>query len=804
MKKTPLATAIITAMSASSALYGINAQAQTDTEAFAAIEEIVVTARRKDENLQDVPLTVNAVTGDDLADLNIRNMEDVQSIVPGLTLQDDPIAPNASIRGVRFDTFASGFNPTVEFYLNDVSAVSTLIMQALFDVGQIEVLRGPQGTLRGRASPSGSITVTTKRPDLQEIGGFIDVTATDQSGSSIKGAFNLPIIEDVLAVRLAGFVEENESNQVKSTTSGGESEYEGSGWRFTALFEPTDDLSFNLYHQSINPERTTFPQVESGSLTNDDITSTDTIIKADDRLSVSNDANIAEQEIDRTGLEAQWSFADWDLKYAGAITEQTIDRYAVQDAGGVFDESFPEDLQNFHQDLTNEVDVESHELRIQTAAPLFNESIDLVAGVMRQETDSVNHVTTFTPVFFGATAIPATFLTIAETPVVSSGLSTEESVFANLTYYLGENTEISAGARYIQFDTQSQINVAGNIISDIDNDWSDTIYSVSLKHQFNDDLMAYTSYGTSWRPGINVVGNFSVAQTELERSFQSLDPETSESLEFGVKSEWLDNRLRVNVTLYRQEFDNYPYRAGGAGVFYVNTSANTATDPISFVENVNTFNYVAAVPVNVNGIEIENYYRINEQWDVGLMLSYSKGEIDGGVIPCNDYLPADGVPDSGSVRPTVDDIRTATDGDNVASCISNDRSNYAPLFTANLLSQYDFTIGELDAYVRAMANYYGSSKNDPSNKLDDVDPYSLVNLYAGIKNEEQGWSVMLYGKNIFDTVEVTSREANVASVSFTGLDPVTFQSFGSSASSNWREITVTQGRELGVNVKYQF
>src|SRR5437867_5037203 len=120
-------------------------------------EEIVVTARRRQESAQDVPLVVNAVTAESLQKLNIREFKDIASVVPGLSLSQSAngIGVQATLRGVAFDVNASGNNGTVEFYLNDAPLSGGILFQSMFDVGQIEVLRGPQGTLRGRASPSG-------------------------------------------------------------------------------------------------------------------------------------------------------------------------------------------------------------------------------------------------------------------------------------------------------------------------------------------------------------------------------------------------------------------------------------------------------------------------------------------------------------------------------------------------------------------------------------------------------------------------------------------------------------------------
>jgi iron complex outermembrane receptor protein len=160
------ALAAATALATYSALPAFAQNVGAD-EAGITSDDIVVEARRRDESVQDVPLVVQAVTGQNLSDLNIREFRDVATLVPGLALSQSAngIGGQATIRGIAFDANASGNNGTIDFYMNDAHISSGMLMQTMFDVQQIEVLRGPQGTLRGRASPSGSITVTTTKPN---------------------------------------------------------------------------------------------------------------------------------------------------------------------------------------------------------------------------------------------------------------------------------------------------------------------------------------------------------------------------------------------------------------------------------------------------------------------------------------------------------------------------------------------------------------------------------------------------------------------------------------------------------------
>ncbi len=793
----------------------VPAAAQSDKSGSFALEEVIVTARRRVENLQEVPLTVNVISAEELDRLNIRKFEDLQNVVAGLTLEEDSIAPNASVRGVRFDTFASGFNPTVEFYLNDAPIVSLSAMQAMFDIGRIEVLRGPQGTLRGRASPSGSITIETTRPNLNEFEGYLDLTVTSEGGHNTRGAINVPLIDDMLAIRLAGFVEENEGSQVETVSpvfsledfgfeGRGSDAYEGDGYRISVGLEPTDDLSINAMYQSIEPERWLNRHVESANRVDPGQPASPVPLKPGDRKAVANFAEYSIHTLERGGLEIGWEIGNLALNYAGSITDQEVRRKGPGDSGNFFSVDDPaapgflgDNFQTLGQVLKTVTEGHSHEVRFSTVDGLFEDRLDIVVGGLLQDNESTSYVDNESAFFlFG---LDGPYRDVVVTPIISLNESEETSVFGNLTWHFGDSTELSGGLRFIDFSNQSSVTILpDSVLSDVDEDWSETIHSLSLKHSFGDELMAYATYGSSWRPGLNVVGDFSTRQSPREQQFLILPPETSDSIELGIKSTWMDGRLRLNADVYYQEFDNYPYRPAGPGTYFVETDENG-------VENITRAGFVGAVPVTVFGTEVEAYFQASPQWSMSGLFSWSKGTVDDSIIPCNDYLPADGVPDSGGQIPTIDDIRTATDGENLAECVVDYRSNHAPLWTATLQSEYSLPIGSFEGYLRGLLTMYGDSKNDPANTVDDVDAYNLFNLYTGIRDPQGKWDLMFYGKNLADTERVISRSDSAASVGYTvvtSISPLTRE--GRTGISSYRSVALTAPREFGVNLRYFF
>jgi iron complex outermembrane recepter protein len=168
------------------------------------LEEVIVTAQKKDETLQTVPMTVNAVTADTISKYNLLDFKDIQSVTPGLTIQaQDTRTSTIAMRGVNVLT-DTGYGPGVAIYWNEVNYDIDSAFSAMYDIGQVEVLRGPQGTLRGITAPAGAVTFVTKGPSFNEIEGTIEQTLGERSLSNTQFGISLPIIEDVLALRIAG------------------------------------------------------------------------------------------------------------------------------------------------------------------------------------------------------------------------------------------------------------------------------------------------------------------------------------------------------------------------------------------------------------------------------------------------------------------------------------------------------------------------------------------------------------------------------------------------------------------------
>jgi iron complex outermembrane receptor protein len=801
-----LASASLFAVSAP--VFAQSAEAPANEVADDPNQAIIVQARRRDELLQDVPAVIDTVTAEQIAKLNFRDFREVQNIVPGLELNSEAngVGASAKMRGINYDVNVSP-NPTVAFYLNDAPIAAGLVLQQIFDIGQIEVQRGPQGTLRGLASPSGSITATTRKPDLYKIGGTLEMAGSDIGTVNFRGAVGLPIIEGIAAIRVAGVVDENEGNRIKPidrSFGGRNPSARTQAGRVTAVAEPADWLKFEGVYQHMNRRAISYDQSSSFSEVNPSAPPSPIYIDTSDRRSIQVNPTRIHQVYNIYNWRAEASALGQQLIYQGGRSTQHVVGRSPQDNAIVFPG------ENLFQDIESHSKTISHEIRLQNEDRVFD-MLDYVVGFFDQKnalpTDLVTRTAVRLPVVFGGG-----LAVLSETPIAFRGRTHEQSFFGNLTAHLGSATEISGGVRHIDYKSVNSLAVGGQIISTDGQDEKKWIYTGSIKHNFSRDFMIYASTGSSYRPGVNVVGDFNINPSARERSFISLPSESSKSYEVGLKSTMLGGKLRLNVTAYHQKFKNYPYRVPN-GVFYVNTVAvRDATGQVTGLrDEVAQFNFVSAVPVEVNGVEGDASFKVSDRWDVGVVASYSLGKIKNGTVPCND-LNGDGIADLEANGPTLAALQAATGGNNISACRSSVRSGLLAPFSASLQSEYRIPVSNrVEGYLRGLATFNGRSQADPTNIYDNAKSYSLINLYAGIRDPDGNWEVALFAKNVLETERALSRSSplvtNYQQLGFGGFGaagPIFTGPTSTNVTSTYTSITTTPPREFGLSVRYSF
>lgn len=771
---------------------------------------IIVTARRRDESIQDVPSVVNAVTAESISELNLRKFEDIAALVPGFNVAAgrNSAGVQTTLRGVNFNSGTSGTNATVQYYLNDGAVPSGAITFALYDIQQIEVLRGPQGTLRGRSTPSGSINITTRRPDLFEVGVTADATVTDIGGYQVGGAFNIPVIADKLGIRIAGVKSKDEADRVKAQANSLDPYNETESIRASVRADPFDGvLLLDFTYQNAVRKSLVYQQVESGTLVTGGGTASPITISAKQRLGVAGDPNTARAEYSIFNWQAQLNLAGQKLTYLGLVTKGQFLSGQPQDEAGVFINDTaprftPSALNPIGRDL-NDIRANTlinstpqkntvHEVRLQNeerVAGIF----DYVVGAMSFDTVSTPNTVQTTaislvPTQTISTAVPIHAINITNINIAST--SKESSVFGNVTAHIGEKIEVSGGLRKIWYESLTIGTINGVVSPGLSTvqpttgtgTIGHTVYSGSVQYKMTDDVMAYANVGTSWRPPAFVFGGPALP-SPLQRQFTNTDPETSISYEIGFKSNLFDNRLLFNVSAFYQKFKNYPYRSP-ARIQAFDAARNS----------LNGFNYASGLPVTVKGVETDFGFKVSDNFNIGGTVAFSEGKVKSGAIPCLD-INRDGIQDTTPATSSAVLI-AAYGGEFIASCtLANPiAANVAPRWSGALTSEYGAALStNVDGYLRGLLSWAGKTKNDPVNNFDSVKAFGLLNLFLGVRDPDGAWDVSLYGKNVTNTFRVLSRTNGPL------LSPV-----GANAnfSSNYYGITTTPPREFGINVRF--
>ncbi|MFT4025819.1 MAG: TonB-dependent receptor [Novosphingobium sp.] len=752
--------------------------------------DIVVSARRQDERLIDVPKSVSVVNADTLNKLKIRQFGDIQSVVPGLSLLEAPTGytQKTTMRGADFDV-NSGADATVDFYLNDASIQQGYLFRSLYDIGQIEVLKGPQGTLRGRATPSGSITFTTHQPDLNEYGGYADGTiGSENTGWNLQGAVNVPIVKDVLAIRVAGVVDHNKGNGVENVWSPTEHPFQHT-WsgRVSVRFEPTSDLQFNVTYQHMVEDFRSYDQTQSACLFDGGGACDPTypLVTAEDRLSTVNGARTFHEVFDIINGRADWHFAGQKLSYVGQYAKGKFLAVTPLDLAAIYAPYAITPLQDTYS--TNEY--QSHELRLSSENRIAG-IFDYTVGFFYIDTPTSNAI-----VYPGTTP----------TYVLNYGDRKEASIFGNITAHVTDKLEISAGIRHMLKATNESYLLLGG--SDLNGTGATmvpsptlsihpTIWSASASYHFTPDFMVYASAGTSFRQGLQSVGpvltpsQYGAGLLAGSSIFQYVNTksEYSHSYEVGIKTEFADHRGTFNISYFHQNFSNFLF-ANAATNWIVGYGSYGYDSDLANALPIQVSGLVANVPVKIDGIEADASFRFSPNFNIGGSLSYVNSRITGGTIACNPVNIA-------GATPTVAEIEAASQGGNgdVAQCDAKGRpASFSPKFTASVRAEYNHRLdGTKDAYLRGQLSYYGATPLNTDVPFNKQDPYVLLNLYLGARDTSGRWDLSFFVKNVTNTKAILA--ANGGNV---------IQATGTTASP-YATIGYTQPREAGLNLRVAF
>ncbi len=769
-----------------------------------ALEEVVVTATRREESIQDIAVSVSALSGEQLDNLKFFDFEDMAAATPGLSMTSTSREPGViAVRGIGYAPNSSA-PPAVDVYLNELPVNAVYAFTSIYDLEQIELLRGPQGTLRGRPAPAGAVTMTTRRPDLEEMGGSLSASLSDQDASNYQGAVNFPVVKDKLALRLAGLKNISEAAGGK-LLNGDKPETDDEALRATLLFQPTDDLRFLLTHHYMDRSIEQFSLVSGpGAGYNGPA------IDHKQRRGVAEDIDSQDQKIKISSLQANWTIGDNQLVYVGGYQDLQNDVGRDLDTGNAVADY------SSSQDFSTGFKVKTHELRLESVG---ENRVDYDVGLWysKTETDTRVHQVSELTGAFGYPPLPQGPANDDFVLGVDIHIPTDaenKAVFGHLEFHVTDRLDLGVGARYLKEKSKrsQQLDLGFSLIAidvglgepttgflcpgvlvaftglpwvgqtypstcdlqlasssfyqPVADEWDTWVYDLSLKYELSEYAMVYLTAAHSWRPPGVTVG----ITAPLPDSVLFGPPEESDAFELGIKSEWMDRRLRFNAAIFYQEFDGYIGRF--EDVPYLNAATGAVT--------VGGFTYNG--DATAYGFETDLLFLVNEQWNVQLALSSQTGKFDDAEVPCRD-TDFDGSPDNG---PNPAAANWGAPGA-VAFCQSSDPISNLAQWNATLQSEYVVPAGALEYYVRGLLNY--QPDNDNFTTGFERDAYALLNVYAGVRSADGRWDVTLWAKNALDDDTLLDQfSENVVA----GFNP------------GYRGVMVQQEREIGLSVRYGF
>jgi iron complex outermembrane receptor protein len=548
---------------------------QATTTVTSGLEEIVVTARKRSEDVQKVPVSITAYTGDELKEQSVKDLYDVQDAVPGLLLQqgfDDPQSLTFMLRGRNQNDVTLSVDPAVGLYVDGLYVPRTLGMAgALVDVGRLEVLRGPQGTLYGRNTTGGAVSIYTNDPTNQ-FEGSADLTAGNYGAWNVIGIVNLPFT-DTLAAR---FVVQDGAQGGYGHNAVGEQlgSVRNDYFRAKLRWAPNDSLVAVLsshYEEDetsgalikllgLAPPGGGLPA--GGILTVE--TSAETGMTFPQSVTYLNDL-IAKQakfyyDDDNTDV-TYYHLGRWDtglnidVQLGGNMEFRSISGVSALRRNALLSIS-PIPVTLVTGNLNTQEKYYSEELELLGKTPTVNWIGGIYGGYENGEDDSTS-VTV--PVINPGTAV-------ADAEIRNTSLAG----FGQAVWEFVPKWHLTAGARYSSDTRRAGAVALVNGVCQVpapgvestaigaaqcprvfQNTFSKATWLASVDFQVTDSILLYTKAATGYRSG----GQNSGGTTEIE-TFAPFAPETNIEYEAGVKSQYFDNRLRVNLAGYYDDYKN--------------------------------------------------------------------------------------------------------------------------------------------------------------------------------------------------------------------------------------------------------
>lgn len=684
------------------------------------LEEVLVTAQKRSESLQDVAISVAVLSGEELAALNKTQISELSRLVPSLTYATgtSDAAQSIVVRGVGTQTFSRSVDQSVGTVIDGVSAGSIFGSLLDFtDVERIEVLRGPQGMLFGKNASAGLLNITTRSPTREFTAG-LGASYSDDDSIQLNGYLSGPVLQDRLLGRLAMY-SNTRDGILKNDYPGGKDFNDRDEWGARAklqwLVSEKMDAQLSYVHARrdhnccIGPLR----NVTAGSVA--DREGGPRGSNAENVLD--NDRSPGDTELDSWALHLNYSRGDHTFTSITAYTEEDVFSAARGDLYTRTALPRNDGWENYEQF--------TQELRVTSPA---DATLSYVAGLYYFDKEIDRQFVRLIDLYgIDATPVPDS----GAISVLNDPHTTNKSfaVFGQLTWNITEHSRLSVGARYNDDELTIDQTVsslpgtipeapAGTINDKTDN--REVSWRVIGERDISDDAMLYASIARGYKgPGSNSLPSGPSSGDDV-----FVDPEIPTNYELGIKSEWLDNRLRINAAVYYTEFQD----------FQASAQVPNAFPPLFFLAN--------AGELETQGVEIE----INAQALENLQLQASIAYTD---ATFSDWKDAPCYANQSAADGCINDMQDLSGADMPDS----------PDWAINLGAIYYIPMPSrgFDGFVRGSYFWQDDVQFDTTNNpLHLGDSRGTLDVYTGIASGDGRYTVQFFVQNLFDQFYIVS------------------------------------------------
>ncbi len=711
-------------------------------------EEVLVTAEKRTESLQNLSQAVTALSAEDVENRQLSSFVDLSAIAPGVNVaKNEGFKTVITIRGIGNEANQNAIaNPSVSYHLDGVYVASPFALQTDFlDLERIEVLRGPQGTLFGQNSTGGGINVITKAPTFDEVYGSADLTVGEYNLIKARAAVNVPL-SDAAAMRLS--VMSNRHDGFTDNVANGQDldDADSISARAKFLYQPSDTFSATLTAQIFDEEVN--GQAQKGIY---DPTPGARYLAQDSLSSY-------ELESQLYSLTLEWDLGSVTLK---SLTSYQNDDIAIQRDNDRHDyRTLPPFflLQSYFDPETNEQKTTTQEFNLISNEPAFGR-LDWVAGIFYLDTEVDISILERLDFGFDGVFDPFTLDDIysyqGDVGFISDSKPERESLslYGQGTWSFTDSVRMIAGLRYTEDEVYSAVtNFYGREGTEILEIESEKVTGrLALEVDLGDATMAYASYTRGFKPGGS---NLTFGREDIVSPIVVLpvfEEETIDAYEVGLKTDLADGRVRLNGAAFFYTYDNLQYQA---------------TDPEVFQGGVGN------IPESeIMGAELELGAFLSDSLIFDARLAWLDTEITANHLALDNVaseaatnaLLAQGV---NLFSPEVEIAR--------AGQISDVRGNElakTPGFTANLALTYNHSIAAWgDVEGTLSYTHRGDFRHRIFNNplTDEVDGYDTVDLLIRILPNDANWRLELIGKNLTDEDGINARFTDVFGVGATG------------------------------------